>query len=106
MLPQLRRTLSVLFRYRLHSGFALIGLGIAVASLWFIVDYVKTSYAYDTFHTSHKNIYRLTMEITAGGNTDHYATTGEPLGDLLHKNYPGIEAFAALTFSFLRGSCE
>jgi putative ABC transport system permease protein len=98
MLKQLSHSLRILFRYRFYTGFALIGLSIAVTSVWFIADYAKKSYEYDTFHSNHDRIYRLTMEVTAGGNTDHYATTGNPLGEVMSKNYPGIVAFANLTF--------
>ncbi len=38
------------------------------------------------------------MEITAGDHTDHYATTGKPVGEFLLKNYTGIEGYAKLKF--------
>ncbi len=94
----LRHSLRILLKYRLYTGFALIGLSIAITSVRFIANYLKTSYRYDTFHTQHQEIYRLSMEVTAGGNTDHYATTGKPVGEFLHKNYTGIEGYAKLKF--------
>lgn len=94
-LPQ---SLRVLLKYRLYTGFALIGLSVAITSVWFIANYLKTSYQYDTFHSQHQEIYRLSMEVTAGDQTDHFATTGKPLGAFLYKNYTGIEAYAKLKF--------
>ncbi|NRB53711.1 MAG: ABC transporter permease [Saprospiraceae bacterium] len=94
----LRHSLRVLLKYRLYTGFALIGLSVAITSVWFIANYLKTSYQYDVFHTQHREIYRLSMEVTAGDHTDHYATTGKPLGEFLHKNYTGIEGYAKLKF--------
>lgn len=98
MLKQLNYSLRVLFKYRLYSGIALIGFGISLASIWFIADYVQQSYQYDAFHKDHDQIYRLSMEVTAGGHTDHFATTGFPVGDLLHQHHPEIAAYARLTF--------
>ncbi len=98
MLKQLRLSFRILFKYRLYTSFALIGLSIAVSSVWFIADYVKTSYQYDTFHRNYDSIYRLSMEVTAGGSTDHYATTGKPLGEMMLNNYSGIEGYAKLKF--------
>ncbi len=98
MRQQLTQSFKLLFKYRLYTSFAGLGLGIAVAAVWFIAHYVQAAYAYDAFHARHKQIYRVTMQITAGGNTDHYATTGKPLGQVLYQNYPGIEAHARLAF--------
>ncbi len=98
MLQQIRYSLRMLFKYRMYTAFALIGLSIAMASAWFIGDYVHTFYQYDAFHSKQDRIYRLSMEITAGGSTDHYASTGKPLGALLSENYTGIESYASLAF--------
>ena len=97
MITQLHHSLRILFKYRLYTGFAIVGFSIAIASAWFIADFVTKSYQYDTFHTNHQNIYRLTMEVSAGGNSDHFATTGKPLGELLHRNYPDIKAYAKVS---------
>ena len=96
MINQILYSLRILFKYRLYSGISLIGLGIAISSFWFITNFVKNSHQYDAFHQNHDRIYRLTMEVTAGGSTDHYATTGKPLGSLLTQNYSGISVFAKM----------
>ena len=98
MIKQLIYSVRTLLKYRLYTGIALVGLSVSVTSVWFITDYVTKSYRYDTFHTNFENIYRLTMEITAGDHTDHYAATGSPPGDLMQRNYPGIKSHARLTF--------
>jgi len=36
------------------------------------------------------------MEVTAGGNTDHYATTGKPLGRIIRQDYSGISSLCRL----------
>ena len=76
----------------------MVGLGIAIASFWFIANFVSSSYQYDSFHQNQDSIYRLTMEITAGDNTDHYATTGKPPAHLLAKDYSGVKAYATMAF--------
>ncbi len=98
MINLIRYSLRILFKYRLYTGFSLMGLSVAISSLWFIASYVGDFYHYDAFHTNSDRIYRITMEVAAGGNTDHYATTGRPPGDLLHKNYTGIKAYAKMSF--------
>ena len=97
MITQLHHSLRILFKYRLYTSLAIIGFSTAIASVWFIADYVKKSYQYDTFHANHQNIFRLTMEVSAGGNTDHFATTGVPLGEIMHRNYPGVQAYARIS---------
>ncbi|HAA10511.1 MAG TPA: hypothetical protein DCE41_01975, partial [Cytophagales bacterium] len=90
MYTSFKHTLRVLFRYRLYTGFAWIGLSIAVTSVWFIAHYVQQSQQYDTFHPQVENLYRVTMEVIAGGEAEHYATTGFPLGDRLQAQSPGV----------------
>ena len=48
------------------------------------------------FTGNHDRIYRLSMEAISTGNSDHYAKTGKPLGDLLSKKQGGIEAFSKM----------
>ncbi|MGD1839716.1 MAG: ABC transporter permease [Thermonemataceae bacterium] len=98
MSRQILLTLRVLFKYKLYTGVSLIGLGIAIASFWFIANFVKNSHQYDSFHKNQGRIYRLTMEITTADNTDHYATTGKPPARLLIDNYTGVEAYAKMVF--------
>ena len=95
---RIKFSFRILFKYRLHTWINLVGLGIAISSFWFITGFVKNSHQYDAFHKNYNRIYRLTMEITAGGNTDHYATTGKPPGSVLSENYTGIDAYAKMTF--------
>lgn len=90
-------SLRILFKYRLYTGISLIGLSIAIASFWFIANFVKNAYQYDTLQQHVSSIYRLTMQIKAGDNTEHYATTGKPLGSFLKTDYPDITAYAKLT---------
>lgn len=97
MINQRNFSLRILFKYRLYSGISIIGLGIAISSFWFIANFVKNSHQYDAFHNNSNRIHRLTMEVTAGGSAEHYATTGKPLGDLLSKDYSGINAYAKMT---------
>lgn len=93
-----RVSLRILFKYRLYSGISLFGLAIAIASVWFIANYVTNSYQYDGYQENAPRIHRISMQVTAGGNTDHYATTGKPLGSVLAENYSGIDNYARLTF--------
>lgn len=39
----LRHSLRVLLKYRLYTGFALIGLSVAITSVWFIANYLRAS---------------------------------------------------------------
>ena len=92
-----KQSFRILLKYRLYTGFALLGLGVAITSLWFISDYVNKMQSFDKFHEGHSNIYRLSLQIAAGGSVDNFATTGIPLGQHLKENYTGIEEYATLT---------
>lgn len=91
-------SLRILFKYRLYTGISLVGLAIAIASFWFIANFVTNSHQYDAYQNNAHSIHRLSMQVTAGGNTDHYATTGKPLGKVLADNYAGVDTYARLTF--------
>ncbi len=97
MILQILHSIRILFKYRLYTGISLVGLGVAVSSFWFIANYFKHSHQYDAFHENRDRIYRLTMEITTGGSTSHYAATGLPPGALLNKDYTGISGHAKMT---------
>ncbi|NQZ78850.1 MAG: ABC transporter permease [Ekhidna sp.] len=98
MIQQIRYALRMLFKYKLYTGVSLTGLSIAIASFWFITNFVSNTYQFDSFHEKRDRIYRLTMEITAADNTDHYATTGTPPAQLLIDHFAGVEAYAKMTF--------
>lgn len=98
MFLQTRYSFRILFKYRAYTVISLLGLSIAIASFWFIANYVKNSHQYDAFQQKYNNIYRLTMEVSTAGSTDHYATTGKPPGRLLSEKYAGIDAYATLAF--------
>ncbi|MEL6539062.1 MAG: ABC transporter permease, partial [Bacteroidota bacterium] len=98
MYTSLKHAFRILFRYRLYTLFAWLGLSIAVSSVWFIAQYVQQTQSFDAFHPEPEVIYRVTMEVAAGSETEHYATTGLPLGEQLQAQYPGVMAYARLTF--------
>jgi|GEM_PF-2858909 len=97
MANRLRISLRILLKYRLYTGISLLGLSVAIASFWFIANYVNRSRAYDALQVNGKHIYRLSMQITAGGQTDHYAVTGKPLGAVLADTYTGVDHQARLS---------
>ena len=94
----MRFSLRILNKHRLFTWISLIGLGVGISSFWFITDFITSTHQYDAFHKNHDRIYRLSLEVTAGGNTDHYATTGLPPGQYLYENLSGISAYANLKF--------
>jgi len=98
MTQQITYALRIFAKYRLYTGISIIGLAIAISSFWFIANFVNKSHQYDAFHQNHDRIYRLTMEVSTGSSTDHYAATGKPAGNVLVNNYSGIEAYANMTF--------
>jgi len=94
----MRFSLRILNNHKLFTWISLIGLGVGISSFWFITDFVRSAHQYDAFHENQDRIYRLSMEVAAGGNTDHYATTGMPPGQYLYENFSGISAYANLKF--------
>ena len=76
--------------------------GIGVAASILILKKVSYEYSYDTFHTNHENIYRVSH--------DHYypydvyqnstATSFYPLGYELKDQYPEVKEFTKVTSKF------
>ncbi len=92
-------TFRLLFKYRAYSFVAIVGLALALATSWYIANYVHYFYKYDAFHEKAERIYRITMSFETGESTDHFAPTGTPVGEFLSNQFANIENFARLKFT-------
>ena len=96
MTRQIFYSLRTLFKYPVYTVISVIGMGTAMAICLLIGNYVISNYNYDAFHEHGKNIYRLTMEVTTGDGTEHFANTGRPLGKLLMEQFSAVKSSAQL----------
>ncbi|RRB11461.1 ABC transporter permease [Larkinella knui] len=96
----IRNYLKIAIRnLRKHRGFTFInifGLALGLACCLLIMLYVVDELSYDRFHEKADRIYRINTDIKFGGNDMHMATSPDPMGPTLLKDYPQVENFVRL----------
>jgi len=83
-------------KYKFYNLINWMGLSIGLASFLFIIHYVQHSYRFDDFHSNADRIYRLHTQVTAGGDTETFATSGKPAAEVFSQQYVDVESYARL----------
>ena len=82
-----------------NKTFSLInisGLAIGFSSFMLIGLYVLDEISYDRFHEKADRIYRVNADIRFGGTDLHLATSPDPIGEVLKKDYPQVEQYVRI----------
>ncbi len=95
----LRTAWRNLIRSRAYTLINLLGLALGMASCLLIVLYVQHELAYDSFHEQKDRIYRVSSDMSMGGNQDHYAMAGMAVGPTLAELYPEVDTFTRFLYS-------
>lgn len=76
----------------------LSGLAIGMAACILILQYVTHEKSYDSFHPEASQLYRLTLGMTEGGESELVvrATNHPAAGPSIKEDYPQVEAYARL----------
>ena len=82
-----------LVKRRTFSLINIIGLAAGLASFILIALYVADELSYDRFHKNSNRIYRINTDMVFGGNKLNMATSSDPLGATLKKDYPQVEEY-------------
>jgi putative ABC transport system permease protein len=84
-----------ILKYKAFSFINVFGLAASMSICMLIILITVDQRGYDQFHRNKERIYRV--ETLSKNDADmHVASSALPLGELLRKNYPGIEASASL----------
>ena len=78
-----------LMKNGIFSAINIAGLGIGLACVIIIFGYVRLELSYDTFHSDHNNIYRITTSNATTGEQTAYNFM--PLAPLLKENMSGLK---------------
>jgi len=81
-----------LLRNRFYSVITITGLAIGIASVFFIVQYLKSELSYDRFHDGADNIYRI-----AWVNTNPQTRTPHPMAQAMVQDFPEVESAVSLS---------
>jgi putative ABC transport system permease protein len=79
-----------------NKTFSLInitGLACGLACFILIALYVADELSYDRFNEKATRIYRVNTDIAFGGTSLHMATTCDPMGAALKRDYPQVEEY-------------
>ncbi len=74
----------------------IFGLAVGLACCMLIMLYVLDELSYDRYNEKADRIYRIQSDIKFGGNDMHMATSPDPIGPTLKKDYPQVEQFVRL----------
>ena len=79
-----------MFRQKVHSFINIFGLSLGIALSILIFMFVRSEFAYDTFHENGAKIYRVNQKISGHNGTRFLSATPLPLCNALEDNYPEI----------------
>jgi putative ABC transport system permease protein len=80
-----------LFRNKSATFINIFGLSAGICSCIFIFMYVKNEWSYDAHHSKADRIFRVTSDVTMGGNFDQLSRSSFALGPMLVEEYPEVE---------------
>lgn len=96
----LRNLLLIALRnFRKDKWFSLLnvlGLTIGITFSLFLIFYIVDELGYDKYHEKHERIYRIVAHVQEPTNKFDVATTQQPLGPTLKKDFPEVEDMTRL----------
>ncbi|MCP9765912.1 ABC transporter permease [Lacihabitans soyangensis] len=78
------------------SAINILGLALGIACCLFIFLYIGDELSFDSFHEKADRVYRINLDVKFGGTEQSVATTSDPLGPTLKKDYPQVENYVRL----------
>lgn len=93
--------LIALRNFRKDRWFSLLnvlGLTIGITFSLFLIFYIVDELGYDKHHQKHKRIFRIVAHVSEPSKNFDVATTQQPLGPTVKKDYPEVEEMARLFF--------
>ncbi|MCL3781002.1 ABC transporter permease [Prolixibacteraceae bacterium JC049] len=97
MKKQLRAILKNTQNHSKSFWVSLVGLTVAMLSVFYIYSYVSFEMGYDSYHENADRIYRVNGDLIAVENTTRHAKLGPLLGEGLKNEFPEVEQFARLS---------
>ena len=98
MISQILRTaIKNVFSKTNSSILSMLGLTIAVLSIFYIYSYVSFELGYDSHHKKADRIYRISGDLIGAENTMTHATLGPLMAQGLKDEFPDVEESVRLT---------
>ncbi len=92
----LKLAIKKLFGKNNASLISILGLAIALVSIFYIYSYVDFELSYDSQHKNANRIYRISGDIVAAENTATHAVLGPLMSPELKNYFPAVESFTRL----------
>lgn len=91
-----------IMRNKLFSAINIVGLSVSMSVGLLMIGILSDIFSYDTFHTNHNRIYRVTSlhEFLGVRNTNWNASNSMTVGRDIQENFPEIEKTAVLHNGF------
>ncbi|MEQ8359483.1 MAG: FtsX-like permease family protein [Cytophagales bacterium] len=87
--------LTALRNLRKHLGYSIInifGLGLGLATALLLALWIRHELSYDNFHQNADDLYRVSMEMSIGGQSAKHAVSPTALLPALQKNFPEVRS--------------
>ncbi|MEQ9415486.1 MAG: ABC transporter permease, partial [Cyclobacteriaceae bacterium] len=87
--------LTTLRNLRKHFSYSLInifGLGLGISISLLLTLWIRHEVSYDRFHTNADNVYRVSMEMSFGGQSAKHSISPTALLPTLQKNFPEVKS--------------
>ena len=81
-----------LLRNKFYSLINIAGLGLGLACVFLILQYLKQELSYDRFHENSENIYRITWE-----DENPQTRTPHPMAQALVQDFPEVKSAVSIT---------
>lgn len=85
-------------RNKFYSAITIAGLSVGIASVFLIVQYLKSELSYDGFHNDAGNIYRIVWN-----STNPQTRTPHPMAQAMVQDFPEVESAVSLTPMYASG---
>jgi putative ABC transport system permease protein len=88
----MKYAIRYLWRNKIATGINVSGLAVAMAAAFLMLQYLDFELGYDKSLPEHKEVYRVSSELSENGTTRNTATSYYAIADWLPENFAEVEA--------------
>jgi putative ABC transport system permease protein len=85
-----------LLKNKTYSVINIIGLSVGTLCCLYILLYVQEQYSYDKHHKQAENIYRITTDLTVGGDRHNNATSSPPIAPAMKNDFAEVAEYTRI----------
>jgi putative ABC transport system permease protein len=91
-----KTALRALLKNKTYSIINIVGLSVGTLCCIYILLYVQEQYSYDKHHQQAANIYRITTDLTVGGDRHNNATSSPPIAPAMKNDFAEVADYTRI----------